>query len=136
MASKPHYIPEKLIIPLIQAGIEREPALPDVPLLLDQKVPEGDRPLLEFMSQASTVGRPLATSPGTPPERVAALRRAFEEMLVDPLFIADAKKVGADIKPMSGEKLSTIINAMIGAPSDARERVKLAIEPKEADVVK
>src|ERR1043166_3104702 len=77
MASKPTWIPQKLIIPLIQAGVEKEPALPDVPLILDQPVKAEDKPLLQFMAQASTVGRPLATTPGVPAERVAALRAAL-----------------------------------------------------------
>jgi len=61
----------KLIIPLIQAGVEKEPALPDVPLIVDQPVKPQDKPLLSFMAQSSTVGRPLATTPGVPAERVA-----------------------------------------------------------------
>jgi len=38
IASEPDWIPGKKIIPLIQVGQEKEPALPDVPLLLDQPV--------------------------------------------------------------------------------------------------
>jgi len=132
MSAKPDYIPRKLIIPLIQVGMEKEPALPDVPLLLDQAVPESDRPLLEFMSQASTVGRPLATTPGVPPERVAALRNAFEETLRDPDFIADAQRENAEIRPMSGQRLADLIRSMIDAPADIRARVKEAFEPKDA----
>ena len=60
MASKPTWIPEKKIIPLMQAGIEKEPALPDVPLIIDQPVRAEDKPLLQFMANSSTVGRPLA----------------------------------------------------------------------------
>jgi hypothetical protein len=81
LASKPTWIPQKLIVPLIQAGVEKEPALPDVPLILDQPVKPDDKPLLEFMARASTVGRPLGTTPGVPAERVAALREAFAATL-------------------------------------------------------
>ena len=135
MASKPHYLRDKLIIPLIQVGMRKEPALPDTPLLLDQPVPPEDKPLLEFMSRAATVGRPLATTPGVPPERVAALRKAFEETIRDPEFIADAKRVDADINPMPGDELADLIGRMISAPADVRARVKKAIEPREEDVV-
>src|SRR5438876_8370114 len=90
MASKPTWIPQKLIIPLIQAGVEKEPALPDVPLITEQPVRPEDKPLLEFMARASTVGRPLATTPGVPAERVAALRAAFLATVKDPEFIAAA----------------------------------------------
>jgi tripartite-type tricarboxylate transporter receptor subunit TctC len=78
----------------------------------------------------------LATTPGVPAERVAALRKAFQDMLKDPEFIADAKRIGADIHPMPGEQLADIIRSMISLPADVRQRVKLAIEPKESDVAK
>src|SRR5258705_13721043 len=35
MASRPTWIPQKLLIPLVQAGVEKEPELPDVPNILD-----------------------------------------------------------------------------------------------------
>ena len=136
MAAKPQYLREKLIVPLVQAGLEKETALPDVPLLADLDVAASDRPLVEFMTQSSTVGRPLATTPGVPPERVAALRKAFDDMLKDPAFIADAKRVGADIRPMEGDRLADLIRRMIGAPEDVRQRMKVAIEPKSSDTVK
>src|SRR5437868_4760940 len=63
MASKPTWIPQKLIIPLIQAGLDKDPALPDVPLIVAQPVKPEDKPLLNFMAQAAAVRRPLATTP-------------------------------------------------------------------------
>ncbi len=47
--------------------------------------------MLEFMSKAVAVGRPIATTPGVPAERVAALRRAFDLTLKDPEFIGEAR---------------------------------------------
>ena len=52
MASRPTWIPEKKIIPLVQAGLQKEPELPNVPLILDLPVPAADKPLLEFMAAA------------------------------------------------------------------------------------
>ena len=135
MASKPTWIPQKLIIPLIQAGLEKEPALPDVPLILDQPVKAEDKPLLRFMAEASTVGRPLATTPGVPAERVAALRASFAETLKDPEFIAAAKQENLEINPMTGDRLQQIIFGLLNAPQDVRERMKVALEPKIEHVV-
>jgi tripartite-type tricarboxylate transporter receptor subunit TctC len=129
MASKPTWIPEKKIIPLIQAGIEKESALPDVPLIVDQPVRAEDRPLLHFMANASSVGRPLATTPGVPAERVAALRRAFEATIRDPEFIATAKKENMEIKPQSAAVLTKIIFGLLDSPQDVRERMKVALKP-------
>ena len=132
--SKPHYLAQKLIIPLIQVGAAKEPDLPDVPLLLDQPVKAEDKPLLEYMSKAITVGRPVGTTPGVPPERVAALRRAFDLTLVDPEFIAEAKSQNAEVRPMTGEVLASVIRELIEAPQQVRDRVKIALEPKAADL--
>jgi hypothetical protein len=131
MASKPTWIPEKKIIPLIQAGIEKEPALPDVPLIVDQPVRAEDRPLLHFMANASSVGRPLATTPGVPADRVAALRRAFEATVRDPEFIATAKKENMEIRPQSAEVLTKIIFGLLNSPQDVRDRMKVALKPLE-----
>jgi len=131
MASKPTWIPEGKIIPLIQAGMEKEPALPNVPLILDQKVKPEDKPLLEFMARGATVGRPLATTPGVPAERVAALRKAFEDTVKDPEFIAAAKQENLEINPMSADKLVDVINGLLDASQDVRDRMKIALEPKK-----
>src|SRR4029453_3089385 len=113
MASKPTWIPQKMIIPLIQAGVEKEPALPDVPLIIDQPGKPEDKPLLSFMGQSSAVGRPLATTPGVPPERVAALRAAFAATVKDPEFIATAAQENMEIRPMTGDKLQEIIVGLL-----------------------
>ncbi len=131
MASKPTWIPEKKIIPLIQAGIEKEPELPDVPLIIDQKVREEDKPLLYFMANSSSVGRPLATTPGVPAERVAALRKAFQAMVKDPEFIATAKKETLDIQPQTAEVLEKVILGILNSPQDVRDRMKIALQPKD-----
>jgi hypothetical protein len=131
MASKPTWIPTKQIIPLIQAGLEKEPALPDVPLIIDQPVKPEDKPLLQFMAEASTVGRPFATTPGVPAERVAALRAAFEATLKDPEFIAAAAQENMEIRSMNGDKMQEIIFGLLGSPPDVRARVKAALEPKQ-----
>ena len=136
MASEPTWIPQKLIIPLVQSGVEKEPALPDVPLITELPVKPGDKPLLEFMARAATVGRPLGTTPGVPPERVAALRAAFADTIKDPEFIAQADKERLEIRPMTGEKLAGIIAGLLGTPDDVRERVKVALQPKDEHTLK
>jgi hypothetical protein len=109
--------------------------LPDTPLLLDQPVKAEDKPLLEFMSKAITVGRPVATTPGVPADRVAALRKAFMDTLKDPEFIAEAKQQNAEVRPMTGEVLEATIRELIEAPQAVRDRVKIALQPKASDTL-
>ncbi len=135
MASKPHFLTQKLLRPLVQVGLEPEPELKDVPLLLNLPVKAEDKPLIEFISKAVTVGRPIATTPGVPAERVAALRKAFDLALQDPELIAEAKRENAEIRPMTGEVLARVIRELIEAPKDVRDRMKVAMEPKKEDAV-
>jgi tripartite-type tricarboxylate transporter receptor subunit TctC len=135
MGSHPDWIPRRLLIPLVQSGIEKEPELPDVPLITELPVRPADKPLLEFMARASTVGRPLATTPGVPADRVAALRAAFATMIKDPEFIAAAATEKMEVRPQTGAQLQDIIFALISSPADVRERMKIALQPKDEQIL-
>src|SRR3954462_8857358 len=111
--------------------MKKDPAIPDVPLLLDYGKTEEQRQILEFFSRATSVGRPIATTPEVPKERLTALRRAFDATLKDPDFIADASKQNAEISPMTGEELQKLIADMIGAPPEVLQNVKTAIQAKK-----
>jgi tripartite-type tricarboxylate transporter receptor subunit TctC len=132
LAATPHYVRDKLIVPLVQVGTTKERDLPQVPLLRDlAKTPE-QREILDFLSQSVTIGRPVATTPGTPPERVAALRRAFDAMLNDLAFLADAEKQRLELRAMNSGELADLIRSIIETPAGVRDKVKLAIQPKNA----
>ena len=79
---------------------------------------------------AFAVGRPIATTPGVPPERLAALRKAFNDTVVDPEFIKAAAKVGAEIKPVYGDELQKLMDAVINAPSSIKDKVRAAMPPR------
>jgi hypothetical protein len=99
-------------------------------------VRDEDRPLLQFMANSSSVGRPLATTPGVPAERVAALRAAFQAMLKDPEFIAAAKAERMEIQPQTAEVLQRTILGILNAPQDVRDRMKVALQPRDEQTEK
>ena len=132
ISTDPHYVEKKLIVPILQMGMVKDPDLAHVPLMRDLARDGAGQDILNFMSKAVTVGRPIATTPGVPPERVAALRRAFDLALKDPEFIKDARTQRAELQPMTGAELEQVVREVIGAPADLRERVKAAIQPKGA----
>jgi tripartite-type tricarboxylate transporter receptor subunit TctC len=113
---------------LVQIGT-RTPDLPDVPLLVDLASNKDDRALLELFSSPYTVGKPTAVGPKVPTERVAALRAAYAATMQDPGFLADAKKLGADIEPVSGEELATLMGRLANLPPAMLGRAKQAIAP-------
>jgi tripartite-type tricarboxylate transporter receptor subunit TctC len=115
---------------IAQVGLERDAEFPNVPLLLDfAKTEEGGR-ILKLFSTDVVIGRPFVTSPGVPAERVALLRRAFDEMLKDPAYLKDAAAAGLDVSPVAGEKIQNIVTDLIHTPDDIVAKAKLAMEPK------
>src|ERR1700681_3270113 len=88
-----------------QIGIERDAEFPDLPLLADFAKSDQDRQILKLFSTDVVIGRPFVTSPGVPTERVAMLRKAFDEMLADPAYLEDSRKAGLDVTPVAGAKI-------------------------------
>src|SRR5262249_16189247 len=90
---------------LAQVGLERDREFAGVSLLLDVAKNDDDRAVLKLFSSDVVIGRPFVTAPGVPAERVALLRAAFEAMVRDPAFLADAARTGLDVSPVGGETI-------------------------------
>ena len=92
------------------------------PNVVDMVESEEQNRILNFILAASTVGRPYATAPGTPPARVNALRRAFSATLKDPNFLVEAEKMRLEINPSTGEFLEKILADIYQTPIEIVER--------------
>jgi tripartite-type tricarboxylate transporter receptor subunit TctC len=88
-----------------------------------------DRQVLKLFSTDVVIGRPFVTSPGVPAERVALLRKAFDEMMTDPAYLDDSKKAALDVTPVAGAKVQAIVADLVHTPADIVAKAKLAMEP-------
>jgi tripartite-type tricarboxylate transporter receptor subunit TctC len=86
------------------------------------------RQTLDFFSSSIEMGRPLLLPPDVPPERVGALRRAFEATVNDPLFRDEAKRMGFEIALRTGEELQTLVQAAKETPPEIVERVSKIVQ--------
>lgn len=114
-AEMPNEIRNGVLHVLIQTGLRKEPDLPNVPFFLD--LVRGDprrEPVAQFMSYAVSIARPFAAPPGVPADRVTLLRRAFDETMKDPAFLADAKGLRLEIDPMTGEQTQNVVSRVLG----------------------
>jgi tripartite-type tricarboxylate transporter receptor subunit TctC len=68
--------------------------------------------------------------PGTPAERVAALRAAFDATMADPDFRATAEKTKLEIDPVPGATLQEIVAKVFAAPKPVVARVAKILEGK------
>jgi len=103
---------------IIQATPKALPDLPKVPVALELAKNEEARQLIRAGAiDPSIITRVFVTTPGTPKDRVQVLRKAFAETLKDPEFVAEAKKAGLEIDPLTGEEVEKIVAGMFNLSS-------------------
>ncbi len=101
---------------LVQYAQERHPDMPDTPTMVELgKTPE-DRAMFSFDVSGGEVGRSFMAPPGVPADRIAILRKAFDETMADPELLAEIEKAKLDFHPASGEKLQKIIADTANVP--------------------
>jgi tripartite-type tricarboxylate transporter receptor subunit TctC len=127
-ATKPEWLRDRKINILVQIGLEKAPDLPDVPLLMDLGGNPEDCAVLRLLSTPVTIGRPIFSTPDVPPERVKALRGAFDAMMEDRAFLDEADKSKLPIRPISGEALQKIVSDIVATPKPLAERLAKIIE--------
>lgn len=122
-SAKPEWIRDRMVNIIAQIGLQRAPDLPDPPLLLELATNDLDRAALRLLSAPTRIGRPFFGPPGMSPDRLAQLRAAFDEMMRDRRFLDDAKTSGLDVNPVSGAELAKIVDDIIDAPIEVRNRL-------------
>src|SRR5919197_4583865 len=87
-ATKASWLQGKKIVVIAQAG-PRVPDL-DAPSVEELAKTPDERKLIELVTSGTHLGRPMATTPDVPADRLAALRAAYRATMTDPEFLADA----------------------------------------------
>ena len=127
-STRPDWLRDHKINVLMQLGLRKHPAHPDVPLVLDLAKTQADRQALELMMSPLLFARPFAAPPGVPADRLQALRTAFKDTIRDPAFIADADKGRLDIEYVSDAEIIAVLQRLYATPKEAVERVKAALK--------
>jgi hypothetical protein len=106
----------------VQVGFDKEPDLPDVPLLLDLVKGDEDRQIASLVTLPVAIGYNYWLAPDVPSDRLEILRRAFEATMQDPDLIADAKKQSLEVRPKTGAELEAMVRQAAGLPQPVLER--------------
>ena len=117
------YIPHENYALAIQGGTEVSDGLEGVPLALALTDDPDEQALLEALALMRGIERFYALPPGTPPEFVSLLRRAFLGTMADPVFQQNAARAGLEIDPMSGEEVSANIRSLLRLNKRTRTRL-------------
>jgi tripartite-type tricarboxylate transporter receptor subunit TctC len=111
--------------PFVQITLgEKSPLFGDATPILEAVPSDDMRKIAQLVFGPSILTRPLAAPPGTPGDRVAALRTALLETAADKEAMAAAQSVmGAALHPKSGEEVSRLMAEFV---STSPELVKKA----------
>jgi tripartite-type tricarboxylate transporter receptor subunit TctC len=112
------WLRDKKINVLLQLSLSKHPDLPNVPLVLDLARNDEERKILSLVFARNVMGRPFVAPPQVPPERVAALRKAFIDTFNDPALKAEAEKAVLEINPVSGDQIQKIVLEAYATPPE------------------
>lgn len=125
--TKPEWLEKDLITVLVQFGITPNPEI-KAPFVLDLLKNPDDKLVVHTALSQLAMARPFTAPPNTPKDRVAALRAAFDAMVKDPDFLADAKKQQLDITPYSGAQIDALMKDIYATPPELVAKVRAAME--------
>jgi tripartite-type tricarboxylate transporter receptor subunit TctC len=122
-SARPKWIEDKQIRILLQLTLTKHPELPDVPMVLDLSKDEASRQAFTLVFADQEMGRPVAGPPEVLPERLAALRQAFDATMADPEFRADAAHMKIDVDPIDGAAVEGVLDRLYATPKSVIDRV-------------
>jgi len=117
---------KKINVP-VQAALEKDRDLPDVPLALDLVKGSEQTQILKLFLATQVLARPFAAPPGMPAERTELLRKAFDDTVNDADFRAEATKLGLDINPITGTAIDDLLKEIFATPKDVSAKAAMAI---------
>lgn len=134
-ATRPDWVsgPNKLRV-LMQMTLDRHAEMPDIPTVLEMAKTPQDKEIVRLIVSRQTVARPFAAPPGIPQDRKIALRKAFDDTMKDPDFLAEAKTLSLEVDPVSGAEVDKLIGELYRASPEVVARAKAVIAGNAAGV--
>ena len=126
--AKPHWVEKDMLANLAVIGLDREPEIPDVPLLTDFISDPGDKLIMEVVASSALFAHAWLAPPGVPADRVAALREAFAKTLNDPELIAQMKKRQAELDFISWKQLHEAVEKQGKVDKKAIDRLRAILD--------
>jgi tripartite-type tricarboxylate transporter receptor subunit TctC len=123
------YLREGKLNVLVQFALERDRDLPSVPTLLELTDNPQERTIFHYLVNNDEIGRSLFTTPNVPPARLALLRAAFQKMIADPEFRAEAEALRLPLATRSGEEMQKVVADAFEITPDTMAKIRELSRP-------
>jgi tripartite-type tricarboxylate transporter receptor subunit TctC len=124
-SAQPRWFADNQVNLLLQLSLQRSREYQTVPSVLDFAKDETTKQMLNLIFGLSDMNRPFVAPPNIPADRLAALRKAFDETMKDPEFLDDAKKTKLEVDPITGVAIEQILERQYATPRATVEKVKV-----------
>ncbi|HEY4403455.1 MAG TPA: hypothetical protein VGN55_02285 [Xanthobacteraceae bacterium] len=115
--------------PFVRFTEQRPPEIPETAVYVGTFAKtEEQKQILDVLDASDEVGRPFIMSKQVPAERIAIMRKAFNETMQDKEFLADMAKQQNPVNPLTGEEAETIVAKMMSAPPAVVAKAKAIYE--------
>lgn len=126
-AGQPEWLAQDKVALIALSGLARNWDLPNVPTLLELAKKPEDKAVLGFFGNGNAVGWLFLTPPGVPADRVAALRTAFDKTMKDPAYLAAVAGRKLDVKPVSGDRVTKLVNDTLAVTPAQLKSIRAAM---------
>jgi tripartite-type tricarboxylate transporter receptor subunit TctC len=123
--AKPDWVKNDRLVHLVQLASKPAADLPNVRLLSSYAENAEERQMFAVV-QSGISDRALVVPPGVPADRVAALRKAYQDTLRDPAFVKAANARSFEIDPISGDAVQKFVSDLMATPAPVVARMKKA----------
>jgi tripartite-type tricarboxylate transporter receptor subunit TctC len=127
-STRPEWVPEKKLIPFLVLSLRKNPELPDVPVVTEFAKTTEQTQLLKLFLSRQEMGRPYMAPPGVPAERLAILRKGFDETMKDKDFIAEMVKNKLEVSPMTGQEIGDMLSEIYAMPIEVADKARDIVE--------
>ena len=121
---------DKLVNVFVQFGRVPEADAMGIPSALDLATKPQDRQVTQLILANLAMSRPFVAPPGVPPERMKALRDAFEATAKDPVFLAAAQKAGREISVYTADEIDVLLKESYALPEAIIQRATEVSAPR------
>jgi tripartite-type tricarboxylate transporter receptor subunit TctC len=123
------WVRDGLAHPFVRFTEQRPPEIPEAAVYIGgfAKTEEQNQ-ILDVLNASDEVGRPFIMSKQVPADRIAIIRKAFNETMQDKDFRADMEKQQFPVNPITGEEAETVVAKMMSAPPAVVAKAKAIYE--------
>jgi tripartite-type tricarboxylate transporter receptor subunit TctC len=123
----PQWLANHTVNIIVQAALRKEPELGAVPLATDLVTNPEQLQILKLLLVSQAMARPFAAPPEIAADRKAALIAAFDDTMKDADFLAEAKKLDFDVRPVDAATVDALLAEVYQTPKDVLARATKAI---------